>query len=403
MSVLIENPGMALPAKENDASGRVLVAVMALAVALRLCVFGVGLFSVWTAAPGAVPQINREHPWIAWDAINYYEVAQNGYAPDRIGRPFREGTTFALIGYFPLVPLVSRGLSELIPLGVAMVTLSNVCSIIGLAFLFDWARRITNARTATICLLLTATFPGAVALAAGMTEGPFLMLAAITLWLLEQDKFYFAAIVAGVGTASRPTGVALAAIVPFYAWMRQTGLSMRQRLTHLILIGAISLSGAMLYEGFLWYRYQSPTVYFQAQSHWSDLDQARMQQEAVQGVKRYSWEFFQSRLVTPQAWNRLLALGVIVITLAGFFKPQGIPRLLFVLPLIIFVMTCLPGHGLRISSVPRYESAAAPLFLLLAIWLSGRRLAPILGAVLLVLLAIQLYYAYLFPRQIWVG
>jgi hypothetical protein len=53
--------------------------------------------------------------------------------------------------------------------------------------------------------------------------------------------------------------------------------------------------------------------------------------------------------------------------------------------------------------LPRYESGAVPLFLLPAIWLSGKRRAPILIGVLLFQLAIQLYYAFLFPREIWVG
>ncbi len=66
-------------------------------------------------------------------------------------------------------------------------------------------------------------------------------------------------------------------------------------------------------------------------------------------------------------------------------------------------MTSLPGRGLRISSVPRYESAAAPLFLLIAIWLFPRRRLVVLLGLLLIQFSIQIYYAALFPREIWVG
>jgi hypothetical protein len=76
---------------------------------------------------------------------------------------------------------------------------------------------------------------------------------------------------------------------------------------------------------------------------------------------------------------------------------------MFLLPLVIFLMTSLPGGGLRISSVPRYESVAAPLFLLVALWLSPQRCTRALVALLLLQLAVQLYYAALFSREIWVG
>ncbi|HEY7088077.1 MAG TPA: glycosyltransferase family 39 protein, partial [Tepidisphaeraceae bacterium] len=327
-----------------------------------------------------------------------------GYAPDRAGAPYRAtGNTFDLIAYFPLVPLVSRAMSRIMPLDVAMVVFSNLCSLIGFGFLFDWARRLVDARTATICVLITATFPGAVAIAAGMTEGPFLMLVAMALWLLQRKRFYGAAVAAGIATATRPTGVALAMVVVLYAWTQLASEPLARRMMNVLVLGLISFSGTIAYEAFLWHRYETPTAYSQAQSAWTSGDDVRMARDTAGGVKRYSWEFFRSRLLRPQGLNRLIGLAVLVVTVAGLLKPVRIPRVYFLLPLVIVVMTCLPGRGLRISSLPRYESGAVPLFLLMAIWLRAQPRRALLVGLLLLQMGIQIYYAILFPREIWVG
>ena len=98
---------------------------MLIVVSLRICIMGIGLFSVYSAPEGAQPRFNYEHPWLAWDARNVYEVALHGYSPDRQGKPYREWSTFSLIAYFPLVPLVSRAMSSIMPLDVALVALNQ--------------------------------------------------------------------------------------------------------------------------------------------------------------------------------------------------------------------------------------------------------------------------------------
>jgi len=389
---------------ETHADGRKLfIATMLGAIALRVMVFAAGLLSVHLAPPTAEPRFNFEHPWIAFDARSYRELALHGYAPDRKGAPYLGGNTFSLIAYFPLFPVVTRMLSTVMPIDAAMLMLSNVCSIIGFGFLFDWARRLAGLRTAALCVLLAATFPGAVAFAAGMTEGPFFMFVAIVLWLLEEDRFFWAALIAAIAATSRPTGVALAMLPPVYAWFRQKNTPPPRRLTNVVLLGLVAYSGSIAYEAFLWHRYQTPTAFFQAQSHWNDLNAERLQVEAAAHVDRHSLQFLLDTLMRPAGWNRAMAIPILLVSLAGLFWQKRVPREMFLLPLMIFLMTSLPGGGLRISSVPRYESVAAPLFLLVALWLAPRHRTRALVTVLLLQLAIQLYYAALFPRQIWVG
>src|SRR5262245_14249012 len=130
--------------KTRNFSG--LLPAMAFAVAIRLLILLVGLISIRTAPPGSVPQFNVLHPWIAWDAINYYTIAASGYAPYHPGEPYHTGGLFDLVAYFPLVPIVGRAISWFMPLDAAMVALSNICSLIGFGFLYDWARRLTDSK-----------------------------------------------------------------------------------------------------------------------------------------------------------------------------------------------------------------------------------------------------------------
>jgi hypothetical protein len=370
---------------------------------IRAIILAIGITSIEVAPPGLEPHFNYEHPWIAWDARHYHEIALNGYSPDTIGRPYRDHTTYNLIAYFPLVPMSSRALGVLLPLGVAMVTISNVCAMIGFAFVYLWAQRIAGSRIAAICTLLMAVFPGAVSFAAGMSEGPFFMLTAMTLWLLQTRQFYLAAMAAGVATFSRPTGVAVAMVVPLYAWTCLGHLTFSRRAATFVALGIISVSGLLAYEAFLWHRYKSPTAYFDAQQLWKRMDNSRVEDESAHGIKRYSLEFFQDRLIRPQTWNRGIALLLLIVIVAGFIRPKGIPRLVFLIPLVILLMTTIPDRGLRVSSLPRYESAAAPVFLLVAIWFAAPRRFNFLLALLILQLGVQMYYAWLFPREIWVG
>ncbi len=325
MSLSLKESSPASAARPAAESIRKFAVAMSLVAALRLCVLCTGLLSVHLAPKGTEPLFNFAHPWLAFDARSYRELALHGYAADRKGTPYLDGTTFTLIAYFPAWPFVSRVLSLILPIDVAMVLLSNVCSIIGFGFLYAWARRLAGARAALICVLIAATFPGAVSFAAGMTEGPFFMLVTITLWLLESERFYSAAVLAGIATATRPTGLALAMIVPMYAWLRHGSVPLQKRVTTFAILSAIGLTGIVGYEAFLWHRYDSPTAYFEAQKHWNHLEERRLQAEAANHINRHSPDFFLESMTRPQVWNRGIAIATLIVILAGLLKPGAFP------------------------------------------------------------------------------
>ncbi|MGH7177914.1 MAG: hypothetical protein ACREJC_11075, partial [Tepidisphaeraceae bacterium] len=266
-----------------------------------------------------------------------------------------------------------------------------------------WARTIAPQRTAMISVLLAATYPGAIFFCAALTEGPFFMFVAIGLWLLQRKQFWWAAAVSGIATALRPTGVALAMTVAAYAMYCASG-PWTARILRTAVISLVSVSGLLAYQSYIWNRYHRFDAYLVAQQDWERQDkEANAAERAGGGPERYSLEFFLDRIYKPQAWNRGIALVLTIVLVAGMIRPGPVPRVLFVLPLVILLLSAVPNNMLRASSIFRYESAGLPLFVVLAMWFSAAKRRHWLVGLLAVQLAVQVYYAFLFSRGIWVG
>ncbi|MBC8108285.1 MAG: hypothetical protein H7Z14_16990, partial [Anaerolineae bacterium] len=366
-------------------------------VIFRALIFALGVLSIYTAEGKLNPENAAGTPWVAWDGIHYVDLVHHGYAPD-MTHP-----RFSLIAYFPMLPMVARPLAMFMPATTALVLIANLCAIVGFGFLYSWAKQLAGHRIAIICVLLLSTYPGAVFFSAALTEGPFFMLATMTLWLLQREKYWPAAIVAAIATALRPTGVALAAVVPIYYFFQHPQLPFGKRAAMFVVLGFVSCLGGLLYEAFIWQRYKVPDAYVRAQHEWELVDKEMVRQGADEGMQRYSLHFFLDRAGRPQAWNRIVALALVIITIIGFFKPGPIPRMFFVVPLLIFLMTYIPNHGLRSSSIFRYETGGVPVFLLATIWLAQLKRRGVLIVLLSIQLLMQCYYAILFSRGSWVG
>lgn len=391
--------------RADRAFARELVRVLAITIALRLIILITGLVGFsFTHRPDAGFQPSPEaRPWLAWDGYYYLEILEHGYIAPPPGKPVSH-----VAGFFPLYPLVARTLTPLMSPQAAMVLLSNVCAIIGFAFLYAWLRTIAPRRVALACVLLMCAYPGAVFFSAALTEGPFFMLVAVTVWLLGRRQWLAAAVVAGFASAVRPTGLAVSAVVPLYALveMRHPTVPQVKRVAMIMLLGLISISGMIIHMSYLWHRYDRPDAFVRAQDVNVEKELNRRQILAASGEQRYSLKFFLSRTVRPSGWNRAMWLPITVLTFLGLIRSRRIPRVLFVLPLLILLLSTLPERGMRINSAFRYQSAAIPIFAMVAFWLAAnpdRMRRAMLFSLIAVMFAVQLYYAELFCRGYWVG
>ena len=404
---------------------------------IRTLIFAVGVISVRTVH--TLDQVDAHNasgfPWMAFDSHFYRYILINGYPPGP-QIPYQ-------IAYFPLFPFASRALLPLFATFanqqtaayLALLLLSTACSMVGLCFTYAWARTITDSRTAFIATLLTCLLPGAVFFSAGLTEGLFLMFVAITLYLMQKERLYAAAVVCGIGSACRPTSIALAITLVLWTIYHSRNLPMGRLAARVLLIGALSVAGAASYEAFLWHRYQRIDAFKVAEDKWdlsNDPIDSAGNQKILEGVdqtwssanltattasiqahdlseathpklRKYSLAFFLDLLSRTSVWNRFMALALLGVIIAAACQSTAVPRMLLVIPAVILLMTYLPNNGLRVSSIIRYESGAIPLFVVMAIWLSAPRRRPLLLAIAVLSLIVQAYYGFLYCRGHWVG
>ncbi len=376
-------------------------------VAIRAVIIAVGILSTVVADQHPTPSASGT-AWVAWDGKHYADIIRHGYAATRDATLPGVRPIFWDIAFFPLLPFLAKPLTLLFSAEVSLVLIGNFCSIFSFAFIYCWLKNLSDTRFAFIGTLLIACWPGSVFFSAGLTEGPFMLIVAATLYYLQKREFWLAAVISGIGTLARPTGVALSCTVGLYSLIHLPIPSFPKRFAMSFLIGCVAISGALAYEAFLWNRFGSPTTYFEAQKYWELGDNTRLDAEKTLEVEgavapRYSPRWFLEKSNTPQAWNRIIAVGLLVLIIIGFSKTTPVPRELFALPLIIFMMTALPNHGLRASSILRYESGALPLFALMALWLAVPRRANLMKVFLIACVGLQVVYACYFSRGIWVG
>src|SRR5438094_574568 len=180
--------------------------VVLLALGSRALVVLISVFSVALAEPETISPYATGKPLMAWDSVHYHTITVQGY-PD---------TQSPLIAFFPFYPLLARSLTAFVPADIALLAVSNGATVLAALFIFLWASAFAEPRTAVLCTALTLAYPPALFCSAAYTEGLFLLLTALTLWLLHRQSIWSAASLSGFTTGLRPTGVALAAVVLWY-------------------------------------------------------------------------------------------------------------------------------------------------------------------------------------------
>lgn len=341
-----------------------------------------------------------------WDSGHYLAIMQHGYppGPEIAGRP----------AFFPLYPLLCRPVALLVGPEIALLIVANACAILAAGVVYDLARRLFDPRAGVWCACLLGAYPPSMFLSAGYTEGLFLLTVSGTLWLLYRGRVLFAAAVCALATATRPNGLALAAVVVVSALVRQWPRRRSGRLAMAALVGLVAIGGFLAYMGYLWYWYGRPDAFFLAQRHWPvkpapdallrTLTFHELWNFAYRPV-RYLGDGAFDKLLVPKAWNGLFVLLILLQTVVGLIRPRGIPRSWFLLPLLTFLLAYMrdPVTGQLLEPAARYQTAAVPCFLLAAGAIRGRCATGVALAGLVAMLLLQCFYAVAFAHGLWCG
>ena len=364
------------------------------------------------------PHFATGQPLVAWDSVHYLEIMNHGY-PDRVGDDFPE-----TIGFFPLLPLLTRPLAAFMDGPAAMLIVCNVASIAGVLFFFHWCRRTVGPCKAFLACMLLLSYPPAMFFSAAYTEPLFCATTAAALYFADCRRPWLAALAAGLGSATRPTGVAVSFVIWVESIVRTAPRDRLRSAGKFIALGLLSASGIIGYATYLTYRYGTPMAYIRAQQHFvpaaanasaappaaaiaanaatvaTVAGSPATEEAAPQGIAAK----IKSKLRSIGAWGTLLAYLTFGLSVLILIPRLPWPRHILLIPLLIFLVGFLPNHGARINSCSRFMTCALPLFAALVMlpWIRNR--SCWLFAILFALgFMVQAMFVGGFTRGIWAG
>jgi hypothetical protein len=299
--------------------------------------------------------------WHRWDTTWYVIIAQSGYRYDSRAAAF-----------FPLYPLLVRGLDPVVPgdAFVAALVVSILTCYAALVVIHRLAAGVLGEETGRRTLFYLLAFPTGFFLIAAYNESLFLALSVGSLYCMRRRIWWLAALLAGLASGTRLAGVLLA-VVFVYEYLRQRGFNPR-RIRPDLLWAALTPTGLLGYAAYCAHAFGDPLYFEKAQSVWF-RDGLRAPWTTVVDVLRLI--VHQPVLLSPTEVRNVInlgtALGVLVLLYLALDGRWRLGRdqsylVLFAamdiaLPLLSPLHTDYP-----LSSMWRFALECLPVFMVLA-------------------------------------
>jgi hypothetical protein len=304
--------------------------------------------------------------WYRWDAGFYATIATDGYKWFNERRI--DGDLAFLPGYPLLVHLASGGgTCALSPYRSTCATIggvlvSNMALLAAVVLIADLAKRRYDSGAGLRAAALTLFAPNAIFLAGVYTEATFLLLAAGVFWLLHQQRYAWAVLLAGLAALTRSVGVAFVPALLWHAWrQRSVPAGLAALLPALAFGGYILFAGAHIGDAGAYFAAYSGVWERPTRAPWETISAYFTRDD----VALLGWEYAWIDLVFTALY---LALGVALLRIDVGWG-------LFALFAIL-----IPIASGSLVSVPRYGAVIAPFYIALAMWARGwPRFTPLLA------------------------
>jgi Mannosyltransferase (PIG-V) len=318
-------------------------------------------------------------PLARWDAVWYLGIADHGYHGHAGG---------AHAAFFPLYPLVVRGVAELVggsrgALLVSAYLVSLAAFAAALYLLYRLAALELGRHAARTALLLLALFPGSLYFGAPYSESLFLLASVAAFYAARTGRWMWAGGAAAAAAATRSAGILL--LLPLAAiYVRERGWRPGRDAAWLLL-GPLGLGAFALYLGlahgdalaFLdvqhaWYRHFAGPLGGAWNGLVAGVDGAR---QLLSGSRRPV--YFQEAGGDPfrVASMNLMLLVFLVFALVGswgVWRRLPFPYALWTGVALLLPLS-FPVGPQPLMSLPRFLSVLFPLFMWLALECEERR------------------------------
>ncbi len=341
----------------------------------RLALISFTFFSLVLTYREGTSRASMLDAWFRYDAINYVNIAVQGYMTPKDS------------AFFPLYPILiyvgSFIFGNTVLIAVIISNLGTLAAFIGLARLS--VDEGGNEHTARLSVLALLSWPLGFFLAAGYTEGIFLAFAVWCLWsmrrgYLGRKYWYLAAVCAFFGTLTRSTGAIL--FLPLiYEFARQHGWveQIRKRtlsfhldrgdiLALMAVVAAVPLAFG-LFSGFCLFRYGDPLMWVHIQIQWDRVSMPIW--DSIWKTIRYHLSFlplsyFQGHTLI----DTLPFLVIVIVTIIGVRK-LPVAFTLYLVGLNFLILSSpreIADNAVYLVSAGRFSLAALPVFLLIGKW-----------------------------------
>ncbi len=336
-------------------------------------------------------------PLARWDSVWYLSIAHEGY--DDADSPRH--------AFFPLYPLLARGLGELggggsAALLLAAYAVSLAAFLAALVLLHRLTTLELGRRAAWPTLLLLCVFPASLYFGAPYAESLFLLCSVGAFYAARTGSWAWAGVAAGCASATRSAGVLL--LLPLaYIYFREHG----RRLGPDVLWLALAPAGLVAYAVYLGVAYGDPLSFSHVQEFWSRTFAGPLvgawdgTVAAVDGVRQLA-SGARDPVYFEQAGGDPYRVAAQNIALFGFlcFAVAGAIGVLRRLPFAygLYVVTALmlplsyPVAAQPLMSLPRFVAVLFPIFMWLGVVSEERRVTDrvaIVSAVVLGLFVTQ--------------
>ena len=285
----------------------------------------------------------------SWDGHWYLDVVRDGY-PHSIMPNVTYFVSDARAAFFPLYPMTVRFLDWIIPGGPVSVSLL-LNFILGAAFVYLVGRltkALFDSRTAEKAMILAAFFPGSFVLSWAYSEAILVTLACLMFIALHRQQWLLAGVIAAIGTAARPNGLALAAACGVAALIaikddRQWRALIAPALAPLGFIGFMAFLRHHTDEDWAWFRVQREA--------WKEGTSF-----GATAVER-TLDFFVSPFGSPTSvLTAATVIALIIATVLG--RRYKIPLMYHAYSLTVVLLMLAPA---TVTARPRFLFTAFPL------------------------------------------
>lgn len=297
----------------------------------------------------------------SWDGLWYLRIVRNGY-PRHVQPHVTYFMDDARAAFFPAYPMLVRFVDKILPGGDTLAALATnfVLGAIAIFLLGLLARRLYGDQVAAKTMVLMAMFPGSFVLSFVYAEALLLVFAGACLWLLMERRWALAGLMAALGTATRPNGLALvvACAVASLIAIRH------ERDWKPLLAPLLSPLGFVAFQLWLGRHAHERGVWFRVQSQaWGE--------GASYGLTaiRRTVEAFTSPFTSPT--NVLTAVTVVtMLTMIYFAWKKRLPLPMVAYSAGVLALMLVPN---TVTARPRFLYTAFPLFISAAAYFDSDR------------------------------